>query len=195
MRSHVGDDKQELGGGMKPPDMKEAMMAATPIQQPPAQAVPGQPPSGTERSELFQQLNNALSMCANEDQIIWSVFGTFWAANAILLVALFSTGKLPESPFVGPAVSAVGALLSLVWHLIQRRALGHLERFEDLVQRLEEQLAIKPYLALSARINADACRRFLKWPRARPLMQACSFVSTLSWFVFFLYFVVCRHAP
>ncbi|MGD0922788.1 MAG: hypothetical protein ABSA70_13630 [Terriglobia bacterium] len=166
-------------------------MTATPIQQPPSRGVPGQP---LERAELFPLLNNAVSMCANEDQIIWSVFGTFWAANAILLVALFSAGKLPESPFIGSVVAAVGAVMSLIWHLVQRRALGHLARFEDVVHRLEEQLGISPQLALSATINVDARDRFLRPPRARPLMQGCSFVSALSWFVFFLYFVVCRHA-
>jgi len=167
-------------------------MTAAEDQQPRPQDVPSQPLKDGERAELLQQLSNVVLMCANEEQVIWSIFGTFGATNAILLVALFSTGKLPESPFVGPAVSAVGALLSLVWHLIQRRVRGHLERFEGTMLLLEERLGIGPRLALSAWINKDAYGR-LSPPRARPLMEACSLVSALSWFVFFLYFVACRH--
>ena len=120
-------------------------------------------------------------MCAAEDQIIWTIFGTFWATNAILLVALFSTGKLPETPVVGVIVSGVGFALSGVWHLIQKRALVHLERFEELVQKFETKLRFPPDLALSARVNKAAYKKLEKGIRARDLIQACSLASTFLW--------------
>jgi hypothetical protein len=153
------------------------------------------PRNQPDRPELFQQLANAVTMCSAEDQVIWAIFGTFWATNAILLVALFSTGELPKSPAVGIAVSAVGAGLSIVWHLIQQRALGHLQRFEELVELLEKRLQVPTDLALSAKVNTSAYTRFLsKGVRARKLMVGCSLASTLLWAGALIYFVIgtCR---
>ena len=48
------------------------------------------------RPEKWTQLTNALNLRSSQDQVLWSIFGAFWGANAILLVALFTTGKLPE---------------------------------------------------------------------------------------------------
>ena len=153
-------------------------------------------PDQPARSELFQQLDNAVAMCGAEDQVIWTIFGTFWATNAILLVALFSAGDLPKAPAVGITVSAVGAGLSIVWHLIQRRALGHLRRFEELVELLEKGLRIPAELALSAKVNTSAYQRFLGGGvRARKLMVGCSLASTFLWIGALIYFLVgnCRH--
>ena len=106
------------------------------------------------------QLSRAADLRSTEDQVLWSIFGAFWGANTVLLVALFATGKLPESPFVGLVVSAAGTLLSVVWHVIQRRAIGHLKRFDVLMERLERDLDVPPHYAVSAKINVedhDAC--------------------------------------
>jgi hypothetical protein len=57
---------------------------------------------------LWSQLGNAVALAAKQDQIVWAVFGVFWAANAVLLVALFTTGDLPKRS-VGLVVSIVGS--------------------------------------------------------------------------------------
>lgn len=41
--------------------------------------------------ELWQQLGHAVSLDTSENQVVWTIFGLFWAADAILLVALFTT--------------------------------------------------------------------------------------------------------
>jgi hypothetical protein len=75
--------------------------------------------------QLWNQLSNAVALVAKQDQIVWAVFGVFWAANAVLLVALFTTGKLPEQS-VGIIVSGVGLALSVVWLAID---IGHPKLF------------------------------------------------------------------
>jgi hypothetical protein len=60
--------------------------------------------------------------------VLWAIVGIFWAANAILLVALFQGGQPPSSRYVGPVLSAVGFLFSAAWFGLQRRALSHIAR-------------------------------------------------------------------
>ncbi len=143
-----------------------------------------------EQSEMWAQLTNAINLSSREDQVLWSIFGTFWGANAILLVALFTTGSLPN-PAVGIVVSAVGMFLSLTWHIIQKRALGHLERFEELMRKLEAKLGFDPNYAVSVKINKKDYEQFLgKHPgSARKLMQACSLVGIVLWALGFIFFL------
>jgi hypothetical protein len=137
-----------------------------------------------ERQELWGQLANAINMRSAQDQVLWSIFGTFWAANAILLVALFTTGTMPTSPVVGIVVSIVGAVLSSAWYAMQARALGHLMRYEELIKRIENKLNFDPEYAISAEINRQAYDQYLgKGPRARKLMKACSIIGAASWVV------------
>lgn len=134
------------------------------------------------RSELWSQLANAINLRSSQDQVLWTIFGTFWAANAILLVALFTSGTLPSDPFVGIVVATVGILLSLTWHSIQNRALGHLMRHEKLITKIESSLGFDPDFAVSADLNRvpyDAHLR--KGLKARSVMRACSIGGTVMW--------------
>jgi hypothetical protein len=144
-----------------------------------------------ERKELWNQLTNAINMRSSQDQVLWSIFGTFWAANAILLVALFTTGKLPTDSTVCTVVSVVGIMLSLTWYAIQARALGHLMRYEELIKRIESKINFDPDYALSADINRNDYNHYLgKTPRARILMKVYSICGAISWglaLVFFLW--------
>jgi hypothetical protein len=45
-----------------------------------------QPPRGLNPDQLWNQLANAVALVAKQDQIVWAIFGAFWAANAVLLV-------------------------------------------------------------------------------------------------------------
>ncbi len=44
-------------------------------------------------------MGNAVTLVAKRDHIVWTVFGAFWAANAVLLVALFQNGDFPSGPW------------------------------------------------------------------------------------------------
>jgi hypothetical protein len=45
--------------------------------------------------ELQRQLDRVVQMAGKQDQIVWTVFGVFAAANALLLNTLFITGNSP----------------------------------------------------------------------------------------------------
>lgn len=143
-----------------------------------------------DRDDLWRQLNNAIHLRSAQDQVLWSIFGVFWAANAILLVALFQNGQIPASA-IGIVISVVGALLSLVWHQIQGRALGNVFKHEALIERLELRLEIPENLATSGNINKEDYNRFLgRGIRARQLMPICSIIAAIVWALAFLFFVV-----
>jgi len=145
-----------------------------------------------KRNELWSQLSNAINMRSAQDQVLWSIFGTFWAANAILLVALFTTGTMPQDSSVGIVVSSVGTFLSLIWYAIQARALGHLMRHEELIKRIEKELQFDPNYAISADINPTSDKILGKVPkllRARILMNISSIIGAAIWAVAFVLFI------
>jgi hypothetical protein len=135
-----------------------------------------------DRKELWDQLSRAVTMRGNQDQVLWRIFAAFWAANAILLVALSREGTLPADRPETQAIAGVGLGLSLTWLVVQRRAMGHLAMHERLIERLETRLRVPPDLALSERINRadyDVCMP--RWPRGRPLMVLFNVIAALLW--------------
>lgn len=135
------------------------------------------------RSELWSQLSNVVQLRSSQDQVLWTIFGAFWAANSILLVALFQTGKFPD-PWVGIVVAAVGAALSLFWIFIQRRALHHLVRHESIMQAIESELRNPPQLAISAGSANSQIAATRHWePPARRLMPIFSVLAFFLWLI------------
>jgi hypothetical protein len=148
----------------------ECLAKAAPAEQRPRQEPPAPSPD-----QLWNQLGNAVALVAKQDQIVWTIFGVFWAANAVLLVALFTTGALPKRP-VGLVVSIVGLALSLVWLAIQHRAVAWLKYYEVVVGELEEKhLHVPPSVALTGQ------RERVGGVRVRPLMLGCPLVSAVLW--------------
>jgi len=129
-------------------------------------------------------------MAVKEDQIVWAIFGVFWAANAVLLVALFTNGAL-SIPSVGILISASGATLSSVWFLIQRRAILWLGYFERIIREIEElHLRIPDTVALSAKLNKATFNETVgSRMRVRPLMTGSGFVVALLWIAALAWFV------
>ncbi|HLO15514.1 MAG TPA: hypothetical protein VK206_11840 [Anaerolineales bacterium] len=146
-------------------------------------------------NDLWNQLANVVTMAAKEDQIVWTIFGVFWAANAVLLVALFTTGEIP-SVQVGFVISATGTLLSYVWFIIQRRAIRWLEYYEKIIFQIEkEYLMIPSGIALSPRVNDQTFMEEVGHGfRVRFLMVisgaivAIGWIAALAWFAWSLWF-------
>lgn len=134
------------------------------------------------RDELWGQMEHSVVMAAKEDQIVWTIFGVFWAANAVLLVALFSSGEMPNAK-AGTVISAAGAILALVWFVVQRRAIRWLSYYENIIYRIEkEYLIIPPDIALSARINnATFMKEIGHGIRVRRIMIGSSVMTALCW--------------
>lgn len=140
----------------------------------------------------YSQLANAVQLTAEQDQIVWTVFGVFWAANAVLLITLFTEGKLPVRN-VGIIVSAVGVVLSAIWAIIQLRALAHLRFYDSVIHRIEEKyIDIPQEVALSERINEDLSTRAMEGTvRVRPILKGSGIVVTVFWLIFLILFIVC----
>ena len=142
--------------------------------------------------KLSNQLNNAITLSAKQDQSIWTIFGIFSAANAILLVGLVSPEDFPNAT-VGILISLVGAFISIAWSIIQYRANEYLEFYDDLIEKLEKELlnpAEQNQYALSAGPNY-----FKMWgvKRVGEFMFRCSTIPCILWpaslVVFFLQFL------
>ena len=143
-----------------------------------------------DRMELWTQLANAINLRSSQEQVLWGSFGGFWAANAILLVALFPGGVLPGD-LVGILISVFGAFLSLIWYVIQDRALGHLRRHEALMAKLETTIGFDPAYAVSGELNQELYDAHLKkGPKARMVMQASSMATAAFWLVMLVIFIM-----
>jgi hypothetical protein len=125
--------------------------------------------------QLWNQLGNAVVLVGKQDQIVWAVFAAFWAANAVLLVALFTTGKLPEAS-VGAIVSGVGFVLSVVWLAIEYRAVAWLRFYEGILREVELN-----HLQVPLPIAFTGHPEQVKGVTVRWLILACPSVSALLW--------------
>jgi hypothetical protein len=132
--------------------------------------------------DLASQLANAVALVAKEDQVVWTIFGVFWAANVLLLGALFVTGSLPHR-VVGVTLSGVGVAFCLVWTLIQWRALHFLAFYERVQRLLEEDLfKDKSHLALSRKFNETVFNQ-AGWSKVpvRGIMMGSSIGISVLW--------------
>jgi hypothetical protein len=134
-----------------------------------------------------QQIRKHFQKHGSKDARTCAVFGVFWAAGAVLLVALFNNGQGPNRP-VGMIVSSTGVILSLVWTLLQLRAIGYLHFYDAIVEEIETRLSIDPDIAVSARINTRLHSANVRGVSVRPLMVGCAVAAGLSWAVAWLWF-------
>ena len=88
----------------------------------------------------FEQLKIANDLKTHEDQLYWSVFSMFWAANALLLVAIFQNTNPPFTSIKWLVIPFFGISISIIWYRISFRIMGYQEFYENLVARLEEEI-------------------------------------------------------
>ena len=110
-------------------------------------------PSQPNRQELFTQLQNAIALRSAQDQVLWTILGFFGATTAVLLSALFQSGRFPDQMAIAMVVVLAGILLCLAWNSIQARALGHIRRHELLIESIERELRLPPEIAVFPKIN------------------------------------------
>lgn len=136
-------------------------------------------------NQLLTQLQILLRSA--QDQVLWTMFGIFWAANAILIVAVFNTGELPDEPWITGVIASVGALMCLVWHWVQSRALGNVIKHERLMQRLEKSFIPEPHRTSRSpeevynELLGSGAPWYTRGPRARNLISFCSLSAVLIW--------------
>ncbi|MBI2980431.1 MAG: hypothetical protein HYY41_06380 [Chloroflexi bacterium] len=134
-----------------------------------------------DEQQMWHQLENAIKLRSTEDQISWSIFGIFWAANAILLVAVFQNGTVPHGT-AGIIIALVGFGLSFVWHKIQNRALNYVIFYEAVIEKLERALKIEGEYAVSGKISGEAWETIIgRGIRVRQWMRGSTWVVMILW--------------
>jgi len=141
------------------------------------------------RKELWHQLANAINLVAKQDQISWTVFGIFWAANALLLGSL-ATREVGPNRSTAILVALAGVLTCSVWSVIQKRAVDFKSFYDAVIHRLEAQLLGGNLdVALSGRLNDKLLHTHVRGLGARSLMKLCPFLALVAWLVALKYFV------
>ena len=133
------------------------------------------------RQELSDQLSRGIELRSSQDQVLWSIFGFFGATNAVLLVALFQDGRFPADPWLVLVVVVAGVAVAVAWHLIQRRAIGYIERHEALMARIEQELRVPSTLSVTAEVTGGV--------RARCVMVSYGWFSGALWVAVLLIFL------
>lgn len=150
---------------------------------------------------LCNQLKNAINLYTSQNLVLWTIFSIFWAANAILLGALFTTGKFPRNPMVGVIISSVGVVMSLVWKIMQGRALKHINFYEHIIHNIEITLSIDKKFRVSPLEDDETYNKYLSsGTKAREIIPYCSVGAAIAWglslgffIVKFLLFYCCMH--
>jgi hypothetical protein len=145
--------------------------------------------SNSPEAYEWKQLANAISMRSAQDNILWMQFGVFSAAHAVLLIALFAGGELPQGA-VGIIITLIGFGLSFVSYKIQLRGLGHIDTLEILIDRLERRLIelkqLKDDLAISGHINIEDFNKYVgKGIQGRLWMKITNIVWIGLWVIGF----------
>ena len=124
-----------------------------------------------ERLSLLSHLSDKRS---SQDQVLWSIFGAFWATNALLLVALFNNGSWPPDARILRIVGSVGMVTAVAWTVIQYKALGFMKAVEEAMKSIQAKY-VPPDLSTG-------------WPSAPPpkhlariVMYVASIGSFLAW--------------
>lgn len=141
--------------------------------------------------ELRDQLALTIKMRSSQDQVLWSIIGIFFAANAVLLVAIFPNGNYPPNPLVGVIITLFGVLLCMAWHLIQGRAIGYVKKHEALIFALEKALKVEGRYAISRELTEVERKVYFGHCTisARKVMPMCSSILLVFWIIVFLGFM------
>lgn len=128
-----------------------------------------------ERETLLWHLQNAVTLAAKQDTIVWAVFSVFTAGSGALLVAMFPGGD--DAALRRAVLAVVGAVGSAFWAIILNRAMGYFRYYEAQILRLEARLQIPAELSLASRPDGHS---------NRTLMVSAVWVIAGAWAVAFV---------
>ena len=124
------------------------------------------------RDDVLARLAQVLTLRSMQERNVWTGFGAFWLANAVLLVALVSGGVFPLAT-IAAVVAGAGVALSVVAALLLRRGAAQIQQCTAVASRLEQRLDTPPELALATAAADD-------W-RVTTLPALCAGVAALLW--------------
>ena len=139
--------------------------------------------------KLLTLLQNFSNFRTGQDQVLWSIIGSFWTTNSLLLVSIFATDR-EDRLYVGMIISFVGIWISWLWNRIQSRTLKRLERYEGSIITIERRLGLEYEICSHLQENSEEyLKNQLKNPSkktARYAMRLFSGIAFWSWIIAFV---------
>jgi len=127
----------------------------------------------------MEQLQNVTSLRTDEHSTWVTFFSTCLATTALLLIALFNQGNLPTSE-IGIIICAFGSFTSVIFFLVQNRALAAMKAWEKAIEKIELEN------------NLNSTNQFLQPAQilgGRSIMTVVTFFQVIGWLVGLFYFV------
>jgi hypothetical protein len=135
-------------------------------------------------TDLSNQLAIANGLRTNEHTIIWVVFSIFLATNVILLGVLFQNTSGDVNRFRMVVISYWGVFLSVIWLIVEYRAVKKILFYESLVANLENELQIPEKFRTTEKNTNDSktisAQRILKYVPLFGLLV----LTGMVWFYF-----------
>jgi hypothetical protein len=140
-----------------------------------------------KRKELYILLQNFSNLRTGQDQVMWSIIGAFWTTNSVLIVSIFSAR---ENVFLiaGITVSLVGFSISLIWNIIQNRALNRIILYENSIKDIETKLKLEFQNCSFLTKNSKYYEGFENRKSARYVMKLFSKSVIYAWVLSFIIF-------
>ena len=141
------------------------------------------PISESDKNKYIIILQNFCDLRTGQDHVLWSIFGAFWGTNALLLVSLFATDESWNQRNVGILLSSIGITISIIWIIIQFRALARIAMYEKSIKSIEKKILVLPKNLRFSRKSTS------KIPiSARLAMKICSAIAFFGWVASLIYF-------
>lgn len=126
-------------------------------------------------------LPNVVSARFGQDSVLWSIIGSFWSSNAILLVALGATGTWASEPSLIRLLCLTGLFVSFLWWIMQAAALRRVIYYESLTTELEKLLGVAEALRLFGSNPEASTAGASRLPKARTMMPLGPLLALLGW--------------
>ncbi len=129
---------------------------------------------------LLEQWKIANNLKMHEDHLLWFISSIFWAANALLLVALFQTSSQFFTLMKWIIIPLFGLGLSIFWYLVGAHVLGYTFFYENLVGRIEEIL-ISDLEFRTGWDNKKHYHKYITGMRLKPKMKYIPVIGIIGW--------------
>lgn len=116
-----------------------------------------------------------------QDSVLWAIIGAFLGTNAILLVALFSTGTFPTSSPARIIPCIMGMISSFLWWIMQAAALRRVKWYETVVLALQVRVALPEEYEIFSNPDRERGPRRRRLPRARTIMPVMPLLAIAAW--------------
>lgn len=128
-------------------------------------------------------LPNAVSARFGQDGVLWTIIGSFWSTNAVLLVALGATGDWATSESLVKVICGTGLFVSFLWFVMQAAALRRVLYYESLTTALESAIGVPERTRMFGRDPEASVRGAPFLPEARKVMPFGPLVAIVGWAV------------